>query len=209
MFCVLAVWVVTCITFMSTSNKSLSWLISIIGSGNLLTYCVFRITYIRFHRAQKAHGVTDDQHSCFRRHQYRYSIASLTICIVVNLINGFKVFTRGNWSVANFVFAWFSGFLFIAAYLGYRSLEPPSMPPLEQVALHAGRKPADIDDGYTEPEPRTRLQKFNRWFGGQAPRCPREQALEQGEPSREKSLWQRRARRLVARLNSKLAPELP
>lgn len=168
-FCVLAVWVVTWIAFMSASNNSLTvftWLTSIVGSGNLLIYCVFHITYIRFRRAQKAQGVTDDQRPWFRKHQYRYSIVSLAFYIVIYLTNGFKVFTRGNWSVANFIFAYFSGFLFLAAYLGYKLLKRPSMSPLEQVTLHAGRKQADMDDGYTEPEPRTRLQKFNRWLWG-------------------------------------------
>lgn len=68
--CVLAVWMVTLIAFMSASNNSLTvfnWITNIVGSGNLLIYCIFHITYIRFRRAQKAQGVTNDQRPWFRR----------------------------------------------------------------------------------------------------------------------------------------------
>lgn len=168
-FCVLAVWVVTWISFMSASKGSLTvftWLTSIVGSANLLVYCIFHITYIRFRRAQMAQGVSDADRPWFRRHQYYYSIVSLFFYGIIFLTNGFAVFTRGRWSPASFIFAYFSFGLFIVTYVGYKLIMRPPMVPLKQVPLYAGRTALDMDDDYKEPEPVTRAQKFNRWLWG-------------------------------------------
>lgn len=167
--CVLAVWAVTWIAFMSASNNSLTvfnWLTSIVGSGNLLIYCIFHITYVRFRRAQKAQGVTDDQRPWFRRHQYTYSIVSLAFYILIFITNGFAVFTEGRWSIASFIFAYFSLGLFVVCYVGYKIFSRAPMVKLASVALHAGRTEVDMDDGYVEPEPKTRTGKFFRWLWG-------------------------------------------
>ncbi|WWD07011.1 hypothetical protein V865_005108 [Kwoniella europaea PYCC6329] len=168
-YCVLAIWAVTWISFMSVSNASLTvftWLTSIVGSGNLLIYCVFHIIYIRFRRAQKAQGIIDDQRPWFRRHQYYYSIVSLFFYALIFITNGFAVFTKGNWSVANFIFAYFSFALFLVALIGYKVIKRPAMANLREVPLNAGRTELDMDDGRAEPEPKTRSQKFNRWLWG-------------------------------------------
>ncbi|EHY53315.1 putative proline-specific permease put4 [Exophiala dermatitidis] len=168
-FCVVAVWIVTWISFMSASNGSLTvftWLTSIVGSGNLLIYSIFHITYIRFRLAQKAQGIRDDQRPWFRRYQYYYSIVSLFFYLIIFFTNGFSVFTKGNWSTANFIFAYFSFGLFLVTYVGYKLIKRPRMSPLKAVPLHAGRHELDMDDGYVEKEPVTALQKFNRWLWG-------------------------------------------
>ncbi|KAJ4517265.1 hypothetical protein HRR90_008557 [Exophiala dermatitidis] len=163
------VWIVTWISFMSASNGSLTvftWLTSIVGSGNLLIYSIFHITYIRFRLAQKAQGIRDDQRPWFRRYQYYYSIVSLFFYLIIFFTNGFSVFTKGNWSTANFIFAYFSFGLFLVTYVGYKLIKRPRMSPLKAVPLHAGRHELDMDDGYVEKEPVTALQKFNRWLWG-------------------------------------------
>ncbi|WVW79626.1 hypothetical protein I302_101595 [Kwoniella bestiolae CBS 10118] len=168
-FCVLAIWVVTWISFMSASKNSLTvftWLTSIVGCGNLLIYGIFHIIYIRFRRAQKAQGVTDDQRPWFRRHQYYYSIGSLFFYTIIFFTNGFAVFTKGHWSIANFIFAYFSFAIFFVALIGYKLFKRPAMAPLSEVPLYAGRTDLDIDDDRVESEPVTKLQKFNRWLWG-------------------------------------------
>lgn len=166
-FCIIAVWMVTWIAFMSASNDSLTvftWLISIVGSGLLLVYGMFHIIYIRFRRAQMAQGVTDDQRPWFRRYQYYYSIVSLFFYILIYFTNGFAVFTNGNWSIADFIFAYFSFAFFLVVYLCYKVFGKARMVPLTEVPLFAGRTSRDIDDEYKEPEPTTAFQKFNRWL---------------------------------------------
>ncbi|KAF4459316.1 AAT family amino acid transporter [Fusarium albosuccineum] len=168
-FCVVAVWLVTLIAFMSASNNSLTvftWITSIVGSANLLIYCVFHITYIRFRRAQMAQGITDSHRPWFRRHQYYYSIVSLFFYIIIFFTNGFVVFTKGNWKISAFLFAYFPFALFVITFLGYKVIKRPRMVPLHEVPLHAGRTEVDMDDGYVEAEPTTKFQKFNRWLWG-------------------------------------------
>ncbi|RMZ89212.1 hypothetical protein DV736_g3561, partial [Chaetothyriales sp. CBS 134916] len=167
--CIIAVWLVTLIAFMSAANNSLTvftWITNIVGSGNLLIYCIFHLTYIRFRRAQMAQGITDDQRPWFRRNQYYYSIVSLFFYVIIYFLNGFAVFTTGNWKTANFIFAYFSFAIFIVAYVGYKVIKRPTMVKLSDVPLTAGRTAADMDDGYVEPEPVTKYQKFNRWLWG-------------------------------------------
>lgn len=168
-FCVIAVWAVTWIAYMSAATNSLTvftWLTNIVASANVLIYCIFHITYLRFRRAQKAQGITDDQRPWFRRHQYYYSIISLAFYIVLYLTNGFAVFTKGNWSISSFIFAYFSLVIFLAAYLGYKLWSRTPMVALADVPLYAGRSAEDMDDGFAEPEPTTKLQKLNRWLWG-------------------------------------------
>lgn len=167
--CVLCIWAVTWISFMSVSNNSLTvftWITSIVGSGNLLVYCIFHVTYIRFRRAQAAQGITDEDRPWFRRHQYYYSIVSLFFYLIIYFTNGFAVFTKGNWKAADFVFAYFSLCVFLVVYVGYKVFGRAKMTPLKSVPLYAGRTTVDVDDGYREPEPVTKLQKFNRWLWG-------------------------------------------
>ncbi|EXJ86914.1 hypothetical protein A1O3_03868 [Capronia epimyces CBS 606.96] len=167
--CVVAVWIVTWISFMSASKSSLTvftWLTNIVGSGNLLIYCVFHVTYIRFRRAQTAQGIPDEQRPWFRRHQYYYSIVSLICYLTIYITNGFAVFTDGNWSIADFIFAYFSLGLFLVTYLGYKLFKRPGMIRLADVPLHAGRTDTDMDDGYVEAEPRTKIERFARWLWG-------------------------------------------
>ena len=167
--CVFAIWVITWISFMSASNSSLqvfTWLTSIVGSGNLLIYCVFHVVYIRFRRAQMAQGIKDEERPWFRKYQYYYSIVSLAFYLVIYFTNGFAVFTKGRWSVANFVFAYFSLALFLVTYVGYKLFRRPNMSPLTQVPLRAGRQAMDMDDEFVEPVPHTKLGKFNRWLWG-------------------------------------------
>ncbi|CAG9988777.1 unnamed protein product [Clonostachys byssicola] len=168
-FCVIAVWIVTWISFMSASNDSLTvftWLTSIVGSGNLLIYCIFHVTYIRFRKAQMAQGIRDSQRPWFRRHQYYYSIASLVFYCIIFITNGFAVFAKGNWDTSKFIFAYFALAVFLVTYLGYKILRKAPMFRLEDVPLYAGRHEEDMDDGYVEPEPTTGFEKFNRWLWG-------------------------------------------
>lgn len=167
--CVIAVWLVSQIAYMSSSNDSLTvfrWITSIVGSGNLLIYCIFHLTYIRFRRAQHAQGVTDEQRPWFRRNQYYYSIVSLFFYLVIFFTNGFAVFINGEWSTADFIFAYFSLVVFLVAYVGYKLVKRPKMTSLAKVPLMAGRIASDLDDGYVEEEPHTVLGKFNRWLWG-------------------------------------------
>ncbi|WVQ80905.1 hypothetical protein IAT38_003012 [Cryptococcus sp. DSM 104549] len=167
--CVLTVWVISWISFMSASNASytvFNWITSIVGSGNLLVYCIFHITYIRFRRAQRFHGVTDAQRQWHVRHQYYYSIISLFFYIIIYFTNGFSVFMAGHWSVPNFLFAYFSFVVFLVPFIGYTAWKRVGLVPLADVQLMAGRKEEDLDDGWTEPEPTTKGGKFNRWLWG-------------------------------------------
>ncbi|KIW88556.1 uncharacterized protein Z519_10602 [Cladophialophora bantiana CBS 173.52] len=168
-FCVLVVWLITLISYMSASNNSLTvftWITNIVGSSNVLIYSIFHFIYIRFRQAQQAQGVTDDDRPWFRRHQYYYSIVSLFFYLIIFFTNGFAVFTKGNWSTANFIFAYFSFALFVVIYVGYKVIKRPHTEPPKEVPLYAGRTEVDMDDGYVEPEPTTRLGKFNRWLWG-------------------------------------------
>ena len=91
---------------------------------------------------------------------------SLFFYVIIYFTNGFAVFTKQHWSTPNFIFAYFSFALFLVTYLGYKIIRRPAMLPLSDVPLHAGRTESDTDDGFTEPEPKTKVQRFNRWLWG-------------------------------------------
>ncbi|KAH0267372.1 AAT family amino acid transporter, partial [Aureobasidium melanogenum] len=168
-YCVVAVWLVSLISFMTASNGALTvftWITSIVGAGNLVIYFVFHITYIRFRRAQMTQGITDSQRPWFRRHQYYYSYASAFLYGLIVLTNGFEVFIHGEWSISDFIFAYFALALFVVAFAGFKIVRRPKMAPLAQVNLMAGRSPEDWEDETTEPEPNTRAGRFNRWLWG-------------------------------------------
>lgn len=168
-YCVIGVWLVSLISFMTASHGALtvsSWITSIVGAGNLVTYFVFHITYIRFRRAQTAQGITDSQRPWFRRHQNYYSLISAILYGIIVLTNGFEVFINGEWSVSDFVFAYFALALFVIALVGWKTVKRTKMAPLAKVDLMAGRCPGDWEDEGEEPEPKTRGGRFNRWLWG-------------------------------------------
>ncbi|KAH0279542.1 AAT family amino acid transporter, partial [Aureobasidium melanogenum] len=168
-YCVIGVWLVSLISFMTASNGALTvftWITSIVGAGNLVIYFVFHITYIRFRRAQKAQGVTDEQRPWFRKHQYYYSYASAFLYGIIVLTNGFEVFIHGHWSISNFILAYFALALFVVALGGWKLIKRTRMRPLDKVDLMAGRCAEDWEDEVAEPEPNTRVGRFNRWLWG-------------------------------------------
>lgn len=168
-YCVFGVWLVSLISFMTASNGALTvftWITSIVGAGNLVVYFVFHITYIRFRRAQMAQGISDEQRPWFRRHQYYYSWTSAFLYGLIVLTNGFEVFIHGEWSISDFIFAYFALALFVVALAGFKLVRRPKLASLAQVCLMAGRNASIYEDSTPEPEPNTRVGRFDRWLWG-------------------------------------------
>ncbi|KAG6916599.1 hypothetical protein DXG01_006156 [Tephrocybe rancida] len=95
--------------FLQVSNNAsvvLQWFVNLVTASQLINYAIVSFTYIRFHKALKAQGISRDDLPHKTAWQpfcgYYGLIGTLTMAIV----GGYTVFLPGNWDVPTFLFSY-------------------------------------------------------------------------------------------------------
>ena len=98
---VFVVLAVMCLSFLQVSAGStvvLDWFINISTSSQIVTWMAMSVTFIRFHKACKAQGVSMEDMPYRSKLQPYAAWYALSLSSVVLLINGYPVFLKGGWS---------------------------------------------------------------------------------------------------------------
>ena len=88
-YCVALIVAVSLLSFMSVSNSAatvFSWIVNLVGSGQLLIYGLFHIIYIRWYHAMKAQGYDRSNLPWKRRGQIYVSYAAVSGYAIVYLV---------------------------------------------------------------------------------------------------------------------------
>jgi yeast amino acid transporter len=101
---VLTTWLIGFLTYLSAGSAgaalAFTWFQNLVASAQLWTWMTILVSYIGFYRALKAQGVDRDTLVFKSPFQPYLTYVTLGFFFFVFLINGFQVFTAGNWNVS-------------------------------------------------------------------------------------------------------------
>lgn len=107
-YCVLVVLAISLLAFLQVSNDAavvLQWFVNLVTASQLINFSVVCLTYIRFHAALRAQGVSRDTlpyRALLQPYAAWYALAG---CSVMAFVGGYTVFLPGNWDVPSFLFS--------------------------------------------------------------------------------------------------------
>jgi len=148
----------------SGSNKVFDWFSNMTAIAGLLTWFGISFIYLRFHAGMKAQGFDRSKLPFTSSLQPFAAWYALVWTLVIAFFNGFPVFLKHEWVVADFLTSYipimlFPVFLFIGRYVKYRvpMVRPEDMDFVSGVA--------EIEaETYDEPPPTTFMGKFWAWL---------------------------------------------
>ncbi|KAK3390313.1 putative carnitine transport protein [Podospora didyma] len=122
-YCVLAVLVIALLSFLQLSANSaivLQWFVNLVTASQLINFSVICVTYIRFHAALKAQGISRDSLPYKAVLQPYAAWYGLTGTFIMTFVGGYTVFLPGNWDIATFLFSYTMIFLCPVLFLGWK-----------------------------------------------------------------------------------------
>ncbi|PLW48392.1 hypothetical protein PCASD_02900 [Puccinia coronata f. sp. avenae] len=126
------------LAYMSLSSKSSTiflWLVNVSAMGGIFNWWTICLTYIRFHKGLKAHGVDRNglaYKAPFQPYLTYYGIVMLTAII---LMSGFKVFLNGRWSWGAFIGAYITLPIFGFGYLFWKLYHKTKVVKIDQMKI--------------------------------------------------------------------------
>jgi len=152
--------------YMSVSKgagKVFGWFANMTAVAGLMTWFGICVTYIRFHKGLKAHGIDRATLPFASKLQPYAAWYALCLISLVCITSGWEVFLEGSWAVDTFVTNYLPLVLFPIMYVGAR------------IYYKQGPvKPEDMDfvsnldeieaDSYDEPPPRNKFEAFWQWL---------------------------------------------
>ncbi|KAI1109068.1 amino acid permease/ SLC12A domain-containing protein [Nemania sp. NC0429] len=164
-YCVIFVLLIALLSFLQVSQGSavvLTWFVSLITASQLINYCVVCCTYIRFHRALAAQGISRDSLPYKGYLQPYASYYALGATLLFTFVGGYTVFLPGNWDVTSFLFSYASVAAFPILYFGWKTIHRTRIYPLAQVDLKQDlHEIEEYTRNYIPQPPRNRVSK---WF---------------------------------------------
>lgn len=108
LYAVLAVLVIAFLAFLQVSNSAavvLQWFVNLVTASQLINFSVMCVTYIRFHAALKAQGISRDTLPYRSMLQPYAAWYALIGCFIMTFVGGYTVFLPGNWDIPTFLFS--------------------------------------------------------------------------------------------------------
>ncbi|KAJ1306118.1 hypothetical protein OPQ81_010829 [Rhizoctonia solani] len=109
--------------YLSVTEKSMNvllWLINLSAVAGLVSWIVLCTSYLRFHAAMKAQGYTRDELPYRAPLQPFTAWFALVMVILITFFSGFKVFLKGQFSVADFLSNYINIFAFLGVYIVWK-----------------------------------------------------------------------------------------
>ncbi|KAF9053050.1 general amino acid permease AGP2 [Panaeolus papilionaceus] len=108
-YCVGVTLAISLLAFLQVSTNAavvLQWFVNLVTASQLLNYAIISFTYIRFHKALKAQGISRDSlpHKSFWQPFSAYYALAGTFSMA--FVGGYTVFLPGRWDVPSFIFSY-------------------------------------------------------------------------------------------------------
>lgn len=167
---VLATWMVGMLSFLTVSNAGgvvFNWFVNLSTISGFIAWIILSITYLRFRAALQHNGMLGTRPFVARFQPYTTWFI-LILMIMFAITNGFQVFVKGNWSVADFLAAYITIPIMLALYLGHKIWHrTPWYIKTDEIDVFTGKQELDeqcaIDnDNLVKPE--GLLQKMWSWI---------------------------------------------
>ncbi|KAM0253903.1 hypothetical protein ACHAQJ_007078 [Trichoderma viride] len=160
------------LSFLQLSSNTavvLNWFVSLVTASQLINFCAVCVSYLCFHRALKAQGISRDSlpyKAWFMPYAAWYA---LVWTFVMAFVGGYTVFLPlpGFWNVPDFLFSYAMIFVYPILYFGYKIVRKTKIRKPEEIDLFK-----DVDEieeyqrNYIPTPPKNGLEKIlNRIFG--------------------------------------------
>ncbi|KAI0835806.1 amino acid permease/ SLC12A domain-containing protein [Hypoxylon sp. FL0890] len=164
-YCVILVLLIALLAFLQVSENAsvvLSWFVSLVTASQLINYSVICFTYICFHRALRAQGISRDTlpyKSFFQPYAAYFALAST---FIMTFIGGYTVFLPGKWNVPKFLFSYTMIGVCPVLFVGWKLIHRTRFRRPYEVDLQ--KDVAAVED-YTKrfiPGPPSNV--FSKWF---------------------------------------------
>ncbi|KAI3325209.1 amino acid transporter [Xylariaceae sp. AK1471] len=164
-YCVIFVLLIALLAFLQVSQGSsvvLSWFVSLVTASQLINYSVVCVTYLCFHRALKAQGISRGSLPYKGYMQPYAAYYALTATFIFALVGGYTVFLPGNWDIASFLFSYTSVAAFPILYCGWKLIHRTRIYPPAKVDLKQGLEEIEeYSQNYVSKPPKN---FFDKWF---------------------------------------------
>ncbi|CAN8103058.1 unnamed protein product [Discula destructiva] len=138
-YAVLLVLVISLLSFLQVSNNSavvLSWFVSLVTASQVINFSAMCFTYIRFHKALAAQGISRDGLPYKGKVPQPFAAwFALVANFVMAFVQGYTVFLPGQWDVPTFLFSYTMVGVVPLLYLGYKVLKRSKFLKPEEVDL--------------------------------------------------------------------------
>ncbi|KAG6277476.1 hypothetical protein E4U47_007169 [Claviceps purpurea] len=138
LYCVGFVLLFALLAFLQLSQNAsivLDWLVSLVTASQLLNFCCVCTSYLCFHRALKAQGISRDSLPYKAWFMPFAAYYALVTAFVMAFVGGYTVFLPGHWSVSDFLFSYTMLAVFPILYLGYKVVHKTKIYKPEEVEL--------------------------------------------------------------------------
>ncbi|KAK4134706.1 hypothetical protein BT67DRAFT_402605 [Trichocladium antarcticum] len=148
LYSVLAVLCIAFLAFLQVSNSAavvLQWFVNLVTASQLINFSVICVTYLRFHKALKAQGISRDTlpyRAMFQPYAAWYGLIG---CFVMAFLGGYTVFLPGKWDIPTFLFSYTMIALCPILYVGWKLFKKTKIIRPENVDL---QKDLDEIDEY-------------------------------------------------------------
>ncbi|UKZ76969.1 hypothetical protein TrVFT333_004685 [Trichoderma virens FT-333] len=171
-YCVGFVLLFALLSFLQLSSNTavvLNWFVSLVTASQLINFCAVCVSYLCFHRALKAQGISRDSlpyKAWFMPYAAWYAMAWT---FVMAFVGGYTVFLPlpGYWNIADFLFSYSMIFVYPVLYFGYKFVRKTKIHKPEEVDLFK-----DVDEieeyqrNYIPTPPRNGFEKIlDKVFG--------------------------------------------
>lgn len=171
-YCVGCTLLFALLSFLQLSSNTavvLNWFVSLVTASQLINFCAVCVSYLCFHRALKAQGISRDSlpyKAWFMPYAAYYA---LVWTFVMAFVGGYTVFLPlpGMWKIADFLFSYAMIFVYPILYFGYKFIRKTEIRKPEEIDLFK-----DLDEieeyqrNYIPTPPRNGLEKvLDKIFG--------------------------------------------
>ncbi|KAE8151599.1 amino acid permease/ SLC12A domain-containing protein [Aspergillus avenaceus] len=147
----------------SSSAKVFFWISNLSSVSTLVVWTAIGVTYLRFHRALKHHGISRSALPYKSPFQPYLAYFAVIFSSVVALLNGFDAFFPGHFSAKSFIPPYIAIPIFATLFLGYKFIKRTKLVKIEDMDLWTGKEEADrLEVMWQEPTPRNFLERI--WF---------------------------------------------
>ncbi|KAK5045491.1 hypothetical protein LTR84_009109 [Exophiala bonariae] len=165
---VLVTWSVGFLAFLTvseTGSQVFLWFVNVSTISGFLAWIIVLFTYLRFRKALVFNDLLDTRPYITRFQPY-FTYFVLGFISLLTLTNGFQVFTKANWTTANFLAAYITLPIILALYVGHKVWSrTPFMQKVSEIDVISSKIEMDelcaLDE---EPVPNNVAQRIWLWI---------------------------------------------
>ena len=145
----------------SSSADVFFWISNLSSVSTLIVWSSIAITYIRFYRGLKHHGIPRSSLPFRSPFQPYLAYFAVIFSSTVAFFNGFDAFFPGHFSAKTFVPPYIDIPIFLCLFLGYKFIKGTKFVKMDDMDFWSGKEEADeLESTWVEPVPRNFLGMF-------------------------------------------------